>query len=196
MLTSLFYFQEKKLKSKEAKEALKDGINRIKAISIIHEKLHGYDTSTKFNFRLYIENLIQSIQSSLNSNLKNISTKVECCNIQMDISKSVYLGLIINELITNSYKYAFNNSEEGIIGVSMNINNEGLYVLKVYDNGIGLKINWEDDHGDSTGIKLVKLLSKQIDAKMSYNNLKFSTFTFVFERSNPKFSLNLNAPIN
>ena len=52
----------------------------------------------------------------------------------MDIS-----FLFINELITNSYKYAFNSSEEGLIGVSMNINNEGLYVLKVYDNGIGLK---------------------------------------------------------
>jgi len=180
MLTSLLYFQEKQIESSEAKIALQDGINRIKAISTIHEKLHKYDNHTKIGFKEYIEDLIQSIESSLASKDKVITTEVRCDNIEVEVSKSVYLALIINELITNSYKYAFSDLDEGVIGVSMQINENGKFELKVYDNGSGLQQGWEKQNLASTGLNLVKMLTQQLDAEMIYTNTNFSTFTFVF----------------
>jgi len=180
ILTSLLYFQREQIENPEAKIALQDGVNRIKAIAIIHEKLHQYDNHTKISFKEYIGDLIQSIESSVASKNKIIKTAVHCEDINIEVSKSVYLALIINELITNSYKYAFNHLKEGIIGVSLQLNNNGKYELKVYDNGIGLQQGWENNIHNSTGLNLVKMLAQQIEAEMTYNHNNFSTFTFIF----------------
>jgi len=180
MLTSLFYFQEKQIKNPEAKRALQDGINRIKAISIIHEKLHEYDNHTKISFKEYIQDLIQSIESSVAPRDKTIKTEVKCEDVTMEVSKSVYLALIINELITNSYKYAFNHVKEGSIVVSLKAVLNEKFELKIYDNGNGLKHDWENNIHNSTGLNLVKMLAQQIDAEMTYNHNNFSTFTFIF----------------
>ena len=180
ILTSLLYFQEKQIENPEAKIALQDGINRIKAISIIHEKLHEYDNHTKISFKEYIEDLVKSIESSVAPSDKNIKTEVRCDNVTIDVSKSVYLALIINELITNSYKYAFTHVKEGSIVVSLKAVLNEKYELKIYDNGPGLKHDWENNIHNSTGLNLVKMFAQQINAEMTYKNNNSSTFTFIF----------------
>lgn len=181
MLSSLLYLQERQLKNPEAKSALQDGINRIKSISIIHEKLHNYDNHTKISFQDYCTDLIKSIEGSLAPQDKSIKIEVNCVDhIRINVTKSVYLALIINELITNSYKYAFHDQKEGVIGIELGLTPDNKNELKIYDNGIGLQQNWEHNSLHSIGLKLVKMLAKEIESEITYNHNNFSTFTLIF----------------
>lgn len=150
--------------------------NRIISISLIHELIYVNDTTSKLSIKNYLINLVSLISKSYENKNKNISVNVISEDNFIDIDKSISLGLIVNELITNSYKHAFENKDIGNINVLhfkknnlnfIEINDDGIYKDKITDNEFG-------------GLKIVKIFIQQIKGKISLNTEKGTNFTITF----------------
>jgi two-component sensor histidine kinase len=104
----------------------------------------------------------------------------------LDVDTAVSIGLITNELLTNSLKYAFNEKENGAIKISLTeqdstANTEGVYLLKISDDGIGKPVN-QKAKGTGFGTQLVNLLTKQLDGKLTYEINNGTIVTLVFNK--------------
>ena len=97
----------------------------------------------------------------------------------LDINTSIPLGLIVNELVTNSLKHAFHPGESGEINIKFN-SQDDQYLLEVKDNGIGFPKDVDYKNTDSLGLKLVKSLTEQIDGEIEFNNTSGTSFKIIF----------------
>lgn len=169
IIISLLHMEERKVHDDVAKKSLKDSQNRIKAMALIHENLYKNFEFEKMDMQKYIEDVINGIEGNYSTD--NIDFELDIIDLKLDLSVAMPLGLIINELVTNSIKYAFPNGENGIISIDLfKDDDEDLYVLEIADDGVGCNI---DDLNNSKGIGtvLVDSLVQQIEGKLeSYIN--------------------------
>ena len=165
IIASLLNLQECN-ENQSADIVLKESMGRVKAMATIHEKLYGSPSLSEINFRDFTEKLVYDILYSYGK--KMIQTNLLIDDINLNIDTAMPLGLIINELVTNSVKYAFPNSE-GIITIKLNSYHDHME-LTIADNGVGLPEDFNMEHIDSLGLELVKNLVEQLEG-----NLKIST---------------------
>jgi len=147
----------------KGRDALEESINNINVVSLVHENLYS-QSSDQVHVKNYIETLIQNIQSLIvSSNQPNI--KILCDDILLNIDQTIPLGLIINELITNSIKHAFVGLDNttNIITISIREANKKIK-LHYQDNGIGIKEKKEGTK-NSVGLKLLKMLVQELQGK-------------------------------
>jgi PAS domain S-box-containing protein len=159
---------------------------RIQSMAKIHEKLYQSDSFTHISFKEYIQELIQSIQSAMATDEFEPVIKTNIEEIHLNINYAIPCGLILNELITNSWKHAFPNQEKGTIMISF-LNEDEKIHLSVKDNGVGLPDEFNEEENQSLGLTLIKILSQQIEAQLSLGNSEsgFScmmTFSHVDDR--------------
>ncbi len=139
IISSLLSLQSMKIQDSQAKNILNEMTNRIKSISFIHEKLYQSDDLTHVEMQSYIESLGSELKSSLPSN--DISFSIVCENILLDVETSVPIGIIINELVTNTIKYAFDqHTTENSIVIKLSTVDKRTYRLHISDNGKGTDI--------------------------------------------------------
>jgi two-component system, sensor histidine kinase PdtaS len=176
MLKGLLYLQAKASNEEETKNILKESQARIQSMALVHQSLYDEDKGEKLNCILFLKKLFTEISTTFQFSKKEILFNVtgDCPNI--NISQSIPLSLIMNELVTNSLKYAFTNINNG--NVIVTITEEINKIMIVYtDNGPGLPANVSLYHG-GFGFKILNLLIKQLNGKIGYkffNNE--STFT-------------------
>ena len=158
-------------KDQMVEDALKKSKNRVLSIALVHEKLYFSDNLAKIDFREYIASLQAAISRIHSSKEINFQIEIQK-NIHFDIDKTMYLGLIVNELILNSVKHAFPNYKSDahiwIRLITPKPEQPGVFQLIVEDNGIGiLSKPKKTSQGKSsgTGVNLVKLLIKQIEGE-------------------------------
>ncbi|TDQ11531.1 two-component sensor histidine kinase [Pedobacter metabolipauper] len=149
----------------DALSAIKNGQNRIFAMSLIHQRLYQSDEVKTINMNLYIHDLVSYLRESFNLN-NIIQIKIEVEPIEFEVAEAVPLGLIINEVITNSLKYAFGPNEKGVISITLNHLPEHEYQLIMKDNGKGLPRHFDLETVATLGLKLIKGLAIQIDATL------------------------------
>jgi two-component sensor histidine kinase len=177
VISSLLSLQSNDIVDTNALDAVKEGQNRVKSIALIHQKLYQNEDLSSVDFDVYAEELVSYLRAALQSTNSNIEINVEAHNVSLDIDTAVPLGLILNELVTNSLKYAFPNEEEGYVNISLEYSNkENMLQLKVEDNGIGLPANFDISKSTSLGLKLVRMLCQQLDGKLHYSNGSGSKF--------------------
>lgn len=141
--------------------------NRVDSINEVHQQLYKNKDVTNLNLSKYIETLSKNVISSFPKNDITIEKSVEE-NLNLNVDKSFPIGLIINEFVTNSYKYAFENNI-GLIKVSVkDVGNN--YELLLSDNGKGLPEDFDIKKSDSFGLRIMKLLSEQLDGSFALNN--------------------------
>lgn len=153
---------------------------RIKSMARIHEKLYESGSFTDISFKDYILGLVKTIQSTLTSDDNEPEIKTNITDVQLNINYAIPCGLVLNELITNSWKHAFPNQKAGTISVSFYRKSEKIH-LSVKDNGVGLPDGFEPENAQSMGMTLIKILSQQINARLSIGNTRkgfSSTLTF------------------
>ena len=143
--------------NKRPEELLKISQDRIHAISAIHENLYKSENLKEIDFKTYIDELVAHFSASYPSESVQFRTNVD--NVSLDLDQLIPCGLIVNELITNSLKYAFNKSKEPVIEIN-GVESDGLYTLEISDNGVGFE---ESDKPDSLGLRLVRSLVDQLD---------------------------------
>ena len=165
IVSSLLYLQSENVEDKEAKIAIKEAENRVKSMVLIHQKLYNKDELVGINSKEYIGDLIKDILESHDVKNNPINYNLNIEPLVLDIETITPLGLIINELIINTMKHAFDGIEhDNVINVNFSKENNKL-ILKVSDNGKGFDGEIKQT---SFGITLMKALSKQLKAKLNY----------------------------
>ena len=169
MVISLLNAQSEFLNNPSALEAIRESRERMQAIAIVHQKLYQADNSTKTNMRSYINELVENIRNSI-SDSKRIYFNVEVADIDLDISQSVPLGLILNEAITNVIKYAYPENQKGDINISLHYKGTEQLQLRIADHGKGLPPGINADHFNSLGLQLIQLFSEQLEGDLFFIN--------------------------
>ena len=168
IVSSLLSMQSNRLEDKNAAKAVKDGQMRVQAMSLIHQRLYKTDNVSTVNIKDYFTELAESLMQAYEFSPDDFDLTIEVENPTLDVDLAIPLGLIVNELVTNSFKYAY----EGIEHPSLSIyfKNDKDITLKIRDNGIGIDEKLVSKKINSFGQKLIKGLSKQIKGKYKFEN--------------------------
>lgn len=181
VISGLLYLQADKTDDRNAYQALMESQSRINSMALIHELLYDNHTFASLNPRIYIEQLVEHISSNLRTQKTDISTHIEAENFDLEMSTAIPCALIINELITNAYKYAFDGRSEGTVKIKFH-KEEDSYRLEVADDGKGLPegldITRSDSH--SLGFSLVKTLTRQLRGHLETDNSNGARFVITF----------------
>lgn len=165
VVSSLLGWQTKTTKDTESIQALKEGQSRVQSMSLIHQNLYSEDDLTGINMQEYIENLCTNLYNTYTIDKDRIKLELGIDELNLDVDDVVPIGLIINELITNSLKYAFPNENSGTISISLKRVNEKLK-LTVEDDGIGIEDLEGSKNKKSLGFGLVNAFSDKLRADL------------------------------
>jgi two-component sensor histidine kinase len=175
MISSLLNLQANQEADPSIVDALKEGQNRVKSVALIHEKLYQNESLAQIDFKEYIENLSNHL-FMLQRN--NAELKLDINNILVDMDTAIPLGLIINELLTNSLKYALNQDNRVI---NLSLIKEEDYLLIYDDHGPGIPEDFDIKKSDSLGMKLIHMLSRQITGTINIDPIIRSKFQISFK---------------
>jgi len=154
-------------------------------MSLIHEKLYRSRDLEKIDLKEYIRDLANAIFQSCGVKNGIITLNINIDNVQLGIDHSIPLGLIINELITNSLKYAFPGDKKAEIKVSLHLIEEKTFELIVSDNGVGIPYDVDFRKTESLGLRLVTLLvENQLKGKIDLDRTKGTEFNIKFQGGN------------
>ncbi|MFK7969896.1 MAG: histidine kinase dimerization/phosphoacceptor domain -containing protein [Bacteroidia bacterium] len=165
VISSLLNLQSREVDDLAAKEALNEGQNRVRSMALIHQRLYQKDELGLIDMQEYIEELVQNLQHSFAKAEKEITITTSLDSVEADVDKAIPIGLILNELITNAFKYAFEGKQQGNIALNMSLDAQKNFSLSVQDDGIGISDS-DQKKGKSFGMKLVRSLSKGLNAKL------------------------------
>ncbi len=179
IISSLLNLQSRYIKDEESKNIFKESQNRARSMALIHERLYQSTDLKKIDFGDYIRTLANDLYRAYVMDFSLIKLNVQVEDIMLDIDISIPLGLIVNELLTNSLKHAFPNHKNGKINIKFYKSNDE-YILTVSDNGIGFPKNIDYKNSDSLGLRLVTSLTEQIDGKIEFKNVSGTSFSIIF----------------
>lgn len=180
IVSSLLELQTKGIEDERALELAHEGQNRVKSMALIHQKLYQNESGL-IDFDEYIRVLIKELSSMYASTNANVKTSIISKNVMFDVDTAIPLGLIINEIITNSYKYAFKNDKENSLSISLEKENNKDYKLVIEDNGPGLSKEINVKRAKSLGLRLVNRLVKQLHGTLKQTNSKGAKFEIYFK---------------
>jgi PAS domain S-box-containing protein len=178
IITSLLNLQSRYVKDEPTLAAIRESQNRIKAMALVHEKLYQAENIAQINLDDYTRFLGTGLIQFYGVKSRRITFTTDIGDINVDINMAIPLGLIINELISNSLKYAFPDREKGEIFVSVLKENHTLSVL-VKDDGIGIPADLDWRNTESLGLRLVISLVEQLDGTIELNRTGGTAFTIV-----------------
>lgn len=168
LIISILQIQARNNKYIDINEFIEVNRNRINSMAMIHQYLYLNDVSSdKISLQRYLEDLIKAIKNTFDNN-KNIDLVLQSHDIYCNLNTAIALGLIVNELSTNSLKYAFPNVEEGQITVTIEKLTDATFKLSYSDNGIGFEL--KDKSVSSFGIDLIHLLVSQLHGTIHFEN--------------------------
>jgi PAS domain S-box-containing protein len=168
VISSILNLQSSYVTDQYALSLLKESQNRIKTMAYIHESLYQNKTFTSINFSDYISTLTNNILQSYAASIQSVKLDLNIQKIILNLDTSIPAGLIINELVTNSIKHAFTESNEGIILINLHTKDNVLF-LEVSDNGKGFPKDIDFKNTNSLGLQLVNTLVEQLNGKMELN---------------------------
>lgn len=195
IISSLLDLQAEKFEDENVIEAFREGQNRVISMSLIHEELYKGEGTDTLDFSAYFKKLTENLFKTYNLSSKNISLSMDLEeDTFFDMDTAVPLGIIVNELVSNSLKHAFNEDEEGKIRIKLcreEKNSEigmSLFSLTVSDDGKGLPDDMELKCVESLGLQLVNILVDQLDGELQLKREQGTGFTIKFkviEKDNP-----------
>lgn len=177
IVSSLLSLQSAQLDDPDALYAMEQSQNRVQSMGMIHQKLYLGENLAAIEMKDYFNNLSDYILSSFGKqHLVGIQMEMEA--YELDVDLAIPIGLIVNELLTNSLKYAFPGNRIGIIRLSLK-ERDNVVTLEVRDNGIGMQAS-KKASGTGFGTQLIALLVKQLDGTMRMDTRKGTAVTIAF----------------
>ncbi len=177
VVSSLLALQSAQINDVNTKEAMTEGQNRVNSIGIVHQKLYQGTNLGAVEMKDYFLNLSESILDSFGAE-QRIDLKLAMENLDLDIDTAIPLGLIVNELLTNTIKYAFPKGEKGTITIKLHKKDNNILRLEVADNGVGKS---GITQGTGFGGQLVTLLTQQLNGTMTEESQNGTTLIFDFK---------------
>lgn len=182
IIISLLNLNTENIKDPQDLDILRESENRIRSMAILHEQLYGSENIAEISMAPYITNLVEFLAETFGDTSPMVRLDLNIKNLFFELDTALPCGLIINELVTNSLKYAFPDSfdsREKVIGISISKNKSGIS-LKVYDTGVGIPEGFEIETAPSIGLKLVLALIDQLKGTWSLNHSKGTEWKFRF----------------
>lgn len=183
IISSILKMQERLIDDPRLKTVLGESQNRIRAMALIHENLYRNETLASINFANYAKGLAGNLARSYAFNQDRIRFEFDMDDgVFLPLDIGIPVGLIINELISNSFKHAFKGLDQGVISVALSVENNRNYSLYVSDNGIGMKNENKDENSGSLGMRIVSKLLQQIEAVMEMQLDEGTKYKITFNR--------------
>ncbi|PKL84042.1 MAG: hypothetical protein CVV24_01925 [Ignavibacteriae bacterium HGW-Ignavibacteriae-3] len=179
-VSNLLYLQADLVNDPKVTEVFLECQNRIKSMALIHEKLYQSETLSEVDIHSYVQRLISYIQSSYINTSANILIDLDINPaIKFGTEKAISIALIINELLSNIFKYAFPSNQNGIVQIRLYKETDN-YRLTVKDDGVGFPEEYNAALSNSLGLKLVKMMSEQMRGNFTINSNSGTEFKIDF----------------
>lgn len=198
VISSLLDLQAEKFEDEKVREAFREAQNRVISMALIHEELYKGEGTDTLNFSTYLQELTESLFQTYRLSSKNVSLCMDLEeNAFFDMDTAVPLGIIVNELISNSLKYAFAENQEGRIRIELcreekeEKNGEihkSLFSLTISDNGKGISDDLELENVESLGLQLVTTLVDQLDGEINLKRAHGTEFRITFKAAEKRYS--------
>lgn len=169
VVSSLLSLQARYNDQKEGNEAIKTAQSRVQAMSLLHLKLYNKEGFQSLSVKNYFEELIEDLVLTYSSTDKKIKSTTDIADITLDIESIIPLGLIVNELITNSLKHAFRDTDQPRLDFELSVLN-GDILMSVQDNGPGFPFREIPESSNSLGMEIIKSFTEKLDGKISIDN--------------------------
>jgi two-component sensor histidine kinase/integral membrane sensor domain MASE1 len=170
IISSLLQLQSTYISDPTTMRIFEESCDRIKSMALIHEKLYQSHNLANVDFPEYLRSLVAMVFSAHRSDQQCIESRIHVEPVSFNVDTAIPVGLIVNELLTNSLKYAFAGRAEGEIAVELRQTAGDRYTLSVRDNGIGLPKEVAFAKANSLGLRLVRILTKQIHGEIECSN--------------------------
>ena len=183
IITSLLNLQSHITENQSVKAILFQSKTRIESMCKVHEMLYGSKDLSSINYGDYLQDLLSKLILNAKGESNSITLKLAVGDLILNINTAIPLGLLINELVTNSLKYAFPNSDEGTISIAIQLIDDKRLELKYSDDGIGYPTTITFENTQSLGFQLISSLIEQLNGKVKRNSTKKGTqYTLLFEK--------------
>jgi two-component sensor histidine kinase/Tfp pilus assembly protein PilF len=179
VITSMLNIQEHSISDKKAQEVIQESRNRIYSIGLIHECFYQNKNLGEINTREYIQNLTDQLLDSYQINTEKIKLETRVQDFQLDMDILVPLGMIINELVSNTFKHAFDEEEQGKLFIHLEKEADTVK-LEVSDTGSGLKDPSVLEYSDSFGYKMINAFVKKLNGSLKLLNKEGATIQIEF----------------
>ncbi len=175
IISSLLSLQTRYISDKKAIQAVNEGKNRVKSMALIHQK----DNLTGIEMDDYIQNLVESLFASYGISDGKIKFTTDIAPIRLDVDTAIPLGLILNELVSNALKHAFNN-DGGELLIELKEKNKKLH-FKIKDNGKGISEK-DKDKKEGFGLRLIDSLARKLKATVSLDSTHGTCYNVEVEK--------------
>ncbi|MGI4870883.1 MAG: tetratricopeptide repeat-containing sensor histidine kinase [Janthinobacterium lividum] len=179
LISSLLYSQSNYLQDKAALSAIRQSQNRVHSMALIHQKLYQGTQLASVPMQAYVHEIVSYLIASFESQAF-VQAQIAVTDVALDVSLAVPVGLILNEAITNSLKYAFPAQQPGILQIELTYVNQ-TYRLTIGDNGVGLPPDFDPTRNGTLGMSLIRGLSKQIDGQLQITGSAGVHITLAFD---------------
>ena len=181
IISSLLHLQSNQIENPVTKEVLLDMQNRVKSMAIIHEHLYVSNNFNAVDLEVYLTQLCNKLFRSMTDGSGKIHLTLNLSPVHLEIDKAIPCGLLVNELVTNTFKHAFPENRCGELLVELlPLEHIPGWRIRVADNGIGLPAGFSLDHVRSLGLKLVADLTRQLGGKLHIAPGPGTVFAFEF----------------
>lgn len=180
IISSLLNLQSNYLTDDNSKSLFKETQNRIKTLALVHEKLYKSKDVEYVNLKEYITSIVLLLSYSYDKEHIKVSYELNTSDFErFDIEKAIPFGLIINEILSNAYKYAFPEKMQGEIKLALKIVDDKC-IMRIADNGIGMSINIDVNNSNTLGLELIHALVDQLDGTVDISSDKGTMFHLEF----------------
>jgi len=183
IVSGLLQMQSISTENEEANRILQTSQTRIQSIALIHEKLYKTDSLSDIKLDVYLKDLVESIHNTFIELNNRVSLQFEMDSVEIDSKSVIYCGLLVNELVVNSFKYAFKERDNGELTVKLKKDGDNI-VLTISDNGPGLPEKFNPENQDGLGSMLINTFAAHLEAEtiVSEPNSGSTSFTFTFPK--------------
>jgi len=185
IVSSLLQLQSRFIEDEKVLDIFRESQNRVKSMALVHERLYRSDDLESIDFSDYTRTLINQLRRTYSATSRNVAIELDIEDIKLNVETGIPCGLMITEMASNSFKYAFPDDRKGTISISLNSSNDG-YVLRVADDGVGLPDDFDMASTDSLGMQLVGTLIDQLDGKIKIDSKDGTSFTIEFKEQKKK----------
>ena len=165
-VSSLLSLQSESITDQHAFNAVQESKNRVTSIALLHQKLYQGENLAAIEMRDYFNTIGKAIVDSFGERAKDVSLRVDMRPVTLDVDTAVPVGLITNELVTNSIKHAFRRNQKGEIRITLSEEPDGLLTLQVADNGVTGSPERADKQKEGFGSLLIRLLTTQLGGSL------------------------------
>jgi two-component sensor histidine kinase len=183
VISGLLELQKEEISDEHVRNAISEGQSRVRSVALIHHNFYQHEHMTSLNFKTFVPDLVKNLAEVFSSKKQEIEVEILGEDHQLDLDTIVSLGLILNELITNAFKYACSPNNKTKVTFHFSEVKKGNFKLIYHDNGPGINGEVDFNLATSLGLRLIKGLIGQLHGTVTYQNNNGAEFIFYFKNA-------------